>query len=168
MKSLGEEESTSKGTGNEPSNPLSSLFRESLALQEKGNLMRAPEAIYTRLHPHQMIALNWMFNREVCPGNSPFWVKEPGGYVSILTGECRRLSAPSDIRGGILADDMGLGKTLTLICLIMTNFYDGRPLAKPLYGYEEKPHVSEEPFYDSDEEDLPSRDGSAKSPLTMK
>ncbi len=30
---------------------------------------------------------------------------------------------------------MGLGKTLTVISLILTNYYDGRPLCKPEIGY---------------------------------
>ena len=30
---------------------------------------------------------------------------------------------------------MGLGKTLTMISLIMTNYYDNRPLSKPNLGY---------------------------------
>ena len=33
---------------------------------------------------------------------------------------------------------MGLGKTLTVISLILTNFHDGRPLAKPNLGYVRK------------------------------
>ena len=33
---------------------------------------------------------------------------------------------------------MGLGKTLTVLSLIMTNFHDGRPLAKPNLGYARK------------------------------
>lgn len=39
------------------------------------------------------------------------------------------------VRGGILADDMGLGKTLSILSLILTNFHDQRPLAKPVHGY---------------------------------
>ena len=30
---------------------------------------------------------------------------------------------------------MGLGKTLTMLALIMTNYYDNRPLSKPNLGY---------------------------------
>ena len=41
-----------------------------------------------------------------------------------------------DIKGGILADDMGLGKTLTVLSLIMTNFHDKKPLARPSPGFE--------------------------------
>ena len=44
--------------------------------------------------------------------------------------------------GGILADDMGLGKTLTIIALIFTNHWDGRPLAKPELGYTRPPLTS--------------------------
>ena len=39
------------------------------------------------------------------------------------------------LRGGILADDMGLEKTRTVISLIMTNHWDGKPLAKPDLGH---------------------------------
>lgn len=39
------------------------------------------------------------------------------------------------VRGGILADDMGLGKTLSIIALILTNFHDKRPLARPQHGF---------------------------------
>ncbi len=38
------------------------------------------------------------------------------------------------MKGGILADDMGLGKTLTVLSLILTNFWDKKPLAKPISG----------------------------------
>jgi SNF2 family DNA or RNA helicase len=34
------------------------------------------------------------------------------------------------MKGGILADDMGLGKTLSILALILTNFHDGKPMAK--------------------------------------
>lgn len=39
------------------------------------------------------------------------------------------------MRGGVLADDMGLGKTLSTLALIMTNFHDKRPLARPQHGF---------------------------------
>ena len=39
------------------------------------------------------------------------------------------------VRGGILADDMGLGKSLSILSLILTNFHDKRPMAKPIHGY---------------------------------
>ncbi|CAB4055625.1 unnamed protein product [Lepeophtheirus salmonis] len=45
---------------------------KSLSIQEKGNLMKGCEALKTKLHPHQMIALNWMFNRENNPPLIPF------------------------------------------------------------------------------------------------
>ncbi len=37
--------------------------------------------------------------------------------------------------------DMGLGKTLTIICLILTNHHDEKPLAKRSYGYIRPPIV---------------------------
>ena len=39
------------------------------------------------------------------------------------------------VPGGILADDMGLGKSLTVIALILTNFYDEQPLARPQINF---------------------------------
>ncbi|XP_040583028.1 helicase-like transcription factor [Lepeophtheirus salmonis] len=123
-----------------PSDDMNSLFQESLSIQEKGNLMKGCEALKTKLHPHQMIALNWMFNRENNPPLIPFWTKkENGSYYSFLTKESTQYKPPVCVNGGILADDMGLGKTLSIIALIMTNFYDGKPLARPIYGYKRKP-----------------------------
>jgi len=88
-------------------------FRQvySKALENKlNNLQMEPcKAIRTKLHPHQKVALAWMSNQENTENKG--------------------------MMGGILADDMGLGKTCTVISLIMTNNYDGRPLAKPNYGY---------------------------------
>ena len=82
---------------------MRNMFETSLKLQETGELMMPAEAITTQLYKHQMYALAWMSNRE----NS---IRTPAG---------------------ILADDMGLGKTLTVISLIISNFHDKRPLAKP-------------------------------------
>ena len=81
------------------------MFESSLKLQETGQLMMPAEAILTQLYKHQMYALAWMANREN--------------------------SQNTGIAGGILADDMGLGKTLTILSLVITNFHDKRPLAKP-------------------------------------
>ncbi len=87
---------------------MANIFKESLKWHLTGKYMQACQAITTRLYPHQMYALAWMANRE----NEP----------------------KIEFKGGILADDMGLGKTLTVLSLIMTNFHDKRPLAKPMPG----------------------------------
>ncbi|XP_040582145.2 LOW QUALITY PROTEIN: helicase-like transcription factor [Lepeophtheirus salmonis] len=119
---------------------MNSFFQESLSIQEKGNLMKGCEALKTKLYPHQMIALNWMFNRENNPPLIPFWKEEKSGsYYSFLTKKSSSHKPPVCVNGGILADDMGMGKTLSIIALIMTNFHDGRPLARPIYGYKRKP-----------------------------
>ncbi|CBI32804.3 unnamed protein product, partial [Vitis vinifera] len=47
----------------------------------------------------------------------PFWEKQNGSYVNVLTNY-QTNKRPEPLRGGIFADDMGLGKTLTLLCLI--------------------------------------------------
>ena len=44
-----------------------------------------------------------------------------------------------EVGGGILADDMGLGKTLTVLSLILSNFHDCKPLARPVFGYKREP-----------------------------
>ena len=41
----------------------------------------------------------------------------------------------TETAAGILADDMGLGKTLTMLALVLTNHWDGRPLAAPQEHY---------------------------------
>ena len=84
---------------------MRNMFESSLKLQETGQLMMPAEAIVTQLYKHQMYALAWMVNREN--------------------------SQKSGVSGGILADDMGLGKTLTILALVVTNFHDKRPIAKP-------------------------------------
>ncbi len=42
------------------------------------------------------------------------------------------------VNGGVLADDMGLGKTLSILALILTNFHDGRPLARPQINFQRR------------------------------
>ena len=79
-------------------------------LQEE---MEACKAIKTRLFPHQRAALAWCVNHE--------GIRTDG------------------IVGGLLADDMGLGKSLVVLSLILTNFHDGRPLAKPELGFKRQP-----------------------------
>lgn len=61
----------------------------------------------------------------------PFWKERKAGkeiqYFNTATNFATS-SRPSCLLGGILADDMGLGKTLEVISLIITNFYNGKPL----------------------------------------
>ena len=79
-------------------------------LQEE---MEACKAIKTKLFPHQRAALAWCVSHE--------GIRTDG------------------IVGGLLADDMGLGKSLVVLSLILTNFHDGRPLAKPELGFKRQP-----------------------------
>ena len=92
---------------------MQGVFQSGLEIHFSGEEMEACRAISTPLFPHQRIALAWMFRHET---------KETDGMC-----------------GGILADDMGLGKTLTVIALIFTNHWDGKPLAKPDLGYTRPP-----------------------------
>ena len=93
------------------------FFKDSLELLGKGKYMKPAEAIKTNLYPHQMHALSWMSERE----------------------NTRKLG---NMKGGILADDMGLGKTLTVLSLILSNFHDQKPLAKPKFGFKREPSRS--------------------------
>ena len=79
-------------------------------LQEE---MEACKAIKTKLFPHQRAALAWCVSHE--------GIRSDG------------------ISGGLLADDMGLGKSLVVLSLVLTNFHDGRPLAKPELGFKRQP-----------------------------
>ena len=79
-------------------------------LQEE---MEACKAIKTKLFPHQRAALAWCVSHE--------GIRTDG------------------IVGGLLADDMGLGKSLVVLSLILTNYHDGRPLAKPELGFKRQP-----------------------------
>ncbi len=88
---------------------MRTMFDKSLRLHASGKYMSPCQAISTELYPHQMYALAWMAGRENIKGVG--------------------------VRGGILADDMGLGKTLSLLSLVMTNFHDSRPLARPQHGF---------------------------------
>ena len=92
---------------------MQGVFQSGLEIHFSGEEMEACRAIATPLFPHQRIGLAWMFRHEN---------KETDG-----------------MRGGILADDMGLGKTLTVIALIFTNHWDGKPMAKPDIGYTRPP-----------------------------
>ena len=92
---------------------MQGVFQSGLEIHFSGEEMEACRAIATPLFPHQRVALAWMFRHE---------------------------NAETDgMRGGILADDMGLGKTLTVIALIFTNHWDGKPMAKPDIGYTRPP-----------------------------
>ena len=72
-----------------------------------------------------------MVARENCKELPPFWKERKAGkeiqYFNTATNFATS-SRPSCLLGGILADDMGLGKTLEVISLIITNFYNGKPL----------------------------------------
>ena len=89
---------------------MRNIFRNGLEIHFAGEEMEACRAIKTQLYPHQRVALAWMFQREN--------------------------KATDGMFGGILADDMGLGKSLTVIALIMTNHWDGKPLCKPELGFQ--------------------------------
>ena len=92
---------------------IRTMFQNGLQFHFSGEEMEACKAVDTKLFQHQQIGLAWMFNKE--------------------NVEC------DGLRGGILADDMGLGKTLTVIALILTNFWDKKPLCKPELGFTRKP-----------------------------
>ena len=83
------------------------------------------------LFPHQKQALAWMIARENSKQLPPFWKEETingrPGYFNSATNFATT-TRPSCVLGGVLADDMGLGKTLEVISLIVTNFYNGKPL----------------------------------------
>ena len=89
---------------------MRNIFRNGLEIQFAGEEMEACRAIKTPLYPHQRVALAWMFQREN--------------------------KATDGMYGGILADDMGLGKSLTVLALILTNHWDGKPLCKPELGFQ--------------------------------
>ena len=93
---------------------MARLFENSLKLHLTGQYMRPCKAIKTYLYPHQMYALAWMRNRE-------------------------NKRCGMEVGGGILADDMGLGKTLTVLSLILSNFHESRPLARPVFGFQREP-----------------------------
>lgn len=80
---------------------------------------------------HQKQALAWMIARENCKDLPPFWKERTVGgrkeYFNTATNYATG-TRPKCVLGGILADDMGLGKTLEVISIIVTNFYDGKPL----------------------------------------
>lgn len=72
-----------------------------------------------------------MIARENAKDLPPFWKEQTingrKGYFNSATNFATT-TRPSCVLGGVLADDMGLGKTLEVISLIVTNFYNGKPL----------------------------------------
>ncbi|CAH3028213.1 unnamed protein product, partial [Porites evermanni] len=109
---------------------LDKLFQK-IGENSKVATIEPAEAIKTKLFPHQKRALAWMVARENCKELPPFWKERKAGkeiqYFNTATNFATS-SRPSCLLGGILADDMGLGKTLEVISLIITNFYNGKPL----------------------------------------
>ncbi|XP_077988188.1 helicase-like transcription factor [Glandiceps talaboti] len=118
-------------------NELDNLFEDSKEY-DKTSMEEPADAIATTLYPHQKQALAWMKARENNDDLPPFWEKRNGKYFNSLINYVTT-NRPPAVKGGILADDMGLGKTLEVIALIMSNFYDGKPLAMPVVGFEKEP-----------------------------
>ncbi|XP_068960819.1 helicase-like transcription factor isoform X2 [Petaurus breviceps papuanus] len=100
---------------------------EDLKEDDKTREMEPAEAIETPLLPHQKQALAWMVSRENSKELPPFWEQRNNSYYNTITNFSEK-EPPENVLGGILADDMGLGKTLAAIAVILTNFYDGKPL----------------------------------------
>ncbi|XP_068740295.1 helicase-like transcription factor isoform X2 [Montipora capricornis] len=110
-----------------PLNRLDQLF-DSLGEYDKVAKAEQPEAITTRLFPHQLQALNWMVTRENNTDLAPFWTQvNKNTWINKGTNFSTDRK-PDSSKGGILADDMGLGKTLTVITLIMANHLKGKPM----------------------------------------
>jgi len=109
---------------------LDKLF-EKLGEQSKVATVEPAEAIKTKLFPHQKRALAWLIARENSTELPPFWKEKKTARETLYFNTATNYATstrPSCVLGGILADDMGLGKTLEIIALIVTNFYDGKPL----------------------------------------
>ncbi|XP_072263993.1 helicase-like transcription factor isoform X2 [Pyxicephalus adspersus] len=108
---------------------------EDLREEDKTRELEPSEAVETSLLPHQKQALAWMVSRENSNELPPFWEQRNNFYYNTLTNFAIK-EKPDSVKGGILADDMGLGKTLSIIALILTNFYDGKPfpVGKDIYG----------------------------------
>ncbi|NP_001090145.1 helicase-like transcription factor L homeolog [Xenopus laevis] len=100
---------------------------EDLKEDDKTQELEPAEVVGTKLLSHQKQALSWMVSRENTKELPPFWEERNHLYYNTLTNFAEK-QKPENVRGGILADDMGLGKTLSVIALILTNFYDGCPL----------------------------------------
>lgn len=97
------------------------------------------------LFPHQKQALAWMIARENSKDLPPFWKEQTisgrKGYFNTATNFATT-TRPSCVLGGVLADDMGLGKTLEIISLVVTNFYNGKPLVTLADRKTQIPNVS--------------------------
>uniref|UniRef100_A0A8D0DXH8 Helicase like transcription factor n=1 Tax=Salvator merianae TaxID=96440 RepID=A0A8D0DXH8_SALMN len=100
---------------------------EDLKEDDKTREVEAAEAVITPLLQHQKQALAWMISRENNKELPPFWEKRENYFYNTITNFAEK-KQPENVLGGILADEMGLGKTLTAIAVILTNFYDGKPL----------------------------------------
>ncbi|XP_052276249.1 helicase-like transcription factor isoform X3 [Dreissena polymorpha] len=116
----------------EVKNELDKVF-ENIEKGDKTSLAEPAEAIVTQLYPHQKQALNWMIVRENKAILPPFWEERDGQYFNTVLNFTTKIRPPS-VCGGILADDMGLGKTLEMITLIVSNFVNNEPLARPVKG----------------------------------
>lgn len=66
-----------------------------------------PQAVGTRLMPHQRQALSWMCAQENKSSLPPFWERRGDLYHNVLTCFSSK-EVPERVRGGVLADDMGL------------------------------------------------------------
>ena len=100
-------------TDEEKNERIRTMFQNGLQFHFNGEEMEACKAVDTELFQHQRVGLAWMCNKEN--------------------------SQTDGLSGGILADDMGLGKTLTVLSLILTNFWDKKPLCKPELGFTRPP-----------------------------
>lgn len=100
---------------------LDEIFKLAIENVNKQGALEAMEppkdVIKSELFLHQKEALGWLVHRENSCELPPFWEKQNGSYVNVLTNY-QTNKRPEPLRGGIFADDMGLGKTLTLLCLI--------------------------------------------------
>ena len=122
----------------EISKRLMLAFESSLSIHLAGEEKDACNAICTKLFHHQKLALNWMIEHE---NNANDGMR--GGILAGKNEQVRKILKNQSFIGqskvnymyvhmitclSLQSDDMGLGKTLTVIALILTNFWDNRPL----------------------------------------